>query len=255
MGGISIRSEIVRAMPHETVIYWADSANCPYGGKSREEITRLVSRGVDTLLERGVKIIVIACNTATTAAIDTLREQWPETPFIGLEPAIKPAARTTRSGVVGVLATRYTVDSKMFRQTAVKYAQGIRIIATAGEGLVEQVENGQEQSPETEALLRQYIEPMLEAGADKLVLACTHYPLLTPTICKIIGGRNMEIINPATAIARHTREVLEHHNLLTDSTVTGEYVFLTTGPETRAQQLEERAKSYTFTTCGDNPAR
>lgn len=255
MGGISIWTEIVRTMPHETIVYWADSANCPYGGKSREEITALVSTGVETLVEKGVKIIVVACNTATTAAIDYLRHRWPEIPFIGLEPAIKPAARATRTGVVGVLATQYTVRSEMFRRAAEKYADAVRVIATAGEGLVELVEEEREESAQAEALLRKYIEPMLEAGADRLVLACTHYPLLTNAIRSIIAEQDMEIINPAPAIARHTREVLHELNLLTDDPQMGSHLFRSTAGEDGARKLQERAEKYIFTNRGDAPIR
>lgn len=245
MGGISIWTEIVRTMPSEEVVYWADSAHCPYGGRNREEIAALVGKGVETLVAKDVKIIVIACNTATTAAIDTLRQEWPEMTFVGLEPAIKPAARATRSGVVGVLGTAYTVTSDMFRKTAEKYANGVRVIPVAGNGLVEQVENGLEDTPETLALLKKYIEPLLVEGADQLVLACTHFPLLTPQIRQIIGKRDIQIIDPAPAIARHTRELLETHHLLTDLTdKKGIHSFISTGGETVARKLRERAETY-----------
>lgn len=245
MGGISIWTEIVRAMPSEDVVYWADSANCPYGGRSRDEITALVGKGVETLVGAGVKIIVIACNTATTAAIGTLRQEWPGMTFVGLEPAVKPAARATRSGVIGVLGTAYTVTSDMFRQTAEKYATGIRVIPVAGNGLVEQVENGLEETPETLALLEKYIKPLLAEGADQLVLACTHFPLLTPQIRQVIGERGMQIINPAPAIARHTRELLQEHSLLSDLTGReGTHSFIGTGGETVARKLRKRAETY-----------
>lgn len=245
MGGISIWTEIVRTMPSEDVVYWADSAHCPYGGRNREEIAALVGKGVDALVANGVKIIVIACNTATTAAIGTLRQEWPGTIFVGLEPAVKPAARATRSGVIGVLGTAYTVSSDMFRQTTEKYAAGVRVIPVAGNGLVEQVENGLEDAPETRALLKKYIEPLLAEGADQLVLACTHFPLLTPQIRQVIGERGMQVIDPAPAIARHTRELLETHRLLTDLTdKKGIHRFISTGGETIARKLRERAETY-----------
>ena len=241
LGGISIWSEIVCAMPQENVIYWADNANCPYGGKSRQEIIRLVSAGVEEFISRGVKIIVVACNTATTAAIDYLREQWPEVPFIGLEPAIKPAAQASQSKVVGVLATKYTVDSDMFRKTRDQYAQGIRVIATAGEGLVELVENGQEEGPQAEQLLRHYIEPMLDQGADQLVLACTHFPLLMPAIRRIIADRPMSVIDPARAIARHTRQVRQQKQLLKEEGPQGERIVVSTAGQQYSRKLESRS--------------
>lgn len=244
MGGISIWAELVRTLPHEEIVYWADTAHCPYGGRSKEEITQLVTVGVETLLEADAKIIVIACNTATTAAIATLRAEWPEVPFIGLEPAIKPAARATRTGVVGVLGTAYTVQSEMFRHTTEQYAQGVRVIATAGNGLVEQVENDREESPETETLLQRYIEPMLAAEADQLVLACTHFPLLVPAIRRIIGHRPMQIINPAPAIARHTQEVLAERGMLATRETPGNSLFLSSGTELDSQRLAQKAAHY-----------
>lgn len=247
MGGISIWAEIVRSLPHEEVVYWADTAHCPYGGRTRKEITQLVMVGVETLLAANAKIIVIACNTATTAAIATLRAQWPEVPFVGLEPAIKPAARATHTGVVGVLGTAYTVQSEMFRHTMEQYAQGVRVIATAGNGLVEQVENDREEHPDTDILLRSYIEPMLTAGADQLVLACTHFPLLMPAIRRIIGRRTMQIINPAPAIARHTQEVLAAHGMLATRKEPGTTLFLSSGNEHDEQRLAEKAKHYITT--------
>lgn len=246
MGGISIWAEVVRQMPFEEVVYWADSAHCPYGGRSREEITALVRNGVSTLVEAGVKLIVVACNTATTAAISTLRAEWPEMLFVGLEPAVKPAARETRSGVVGVLGTAYTVGSEMFRQTTERYATGIgvRVIATAGNGLVEAVENGREDAPETERLLRGYIEPMLAEGVDELVLACTHFPLLIPAIRRVLGDRPVRIVDPAPAIARHTAELLRERGLLTDRTVSGRSRFTGSGTAAETERLRKRAERY-----------
>ncbi|WP_294597081.1 glutamate racemase [uncultured Rikenella sp.] len=248
MGGISIRTAIVRAMPHERTVYWADTAHCPYGGREREEIVRLVRAGVETLLAEGVKLIVVACNTATTAAIATLRQTWPEVPFVGLEPAVKPAAETTRSGVVGVLGTAFTVHSEMFQTTARRYASGVRVIPVAGNGLVEQVEQGLEEAPETERLLRSYIEPLLAAGADRLVLACTHFPLLAPQIERIIDGRDMRLIDPAEAIARHTREILAASGLLYEpdgvTPETPAHLFISTGGDQAAEQLRLRAEQY-----------
>lgn len=246
MGGISIWAEIVRQLPCEEVVYWADTAHCPYGGRSREEITALVRKGVEVLLGEGVKLIVIACNTATTAAIATLRAEWPEVLFVGLEPAVKPAAQATRSGVVGVLGTAYTVNSEMFRQTTERYATGIgvRVIATAGNGLVEAVETGCEDTPQTEQLLHRYIEPMLEAGADELVLACTHFPLLRPAIRRVIGGRKMRVIDPAAAIARHTAELLREHGRQTDRTSIGRSRFMGSGSAEEIERLRARAERY-----------
>lgn len=244
MGGISVWAEVVRQLPRESVVYWADSAHCPYGGRTREEIVRLVRAGVETLVGEGVKLIVVACNTATTAAIATLRREWAELPFVGQEPAVKPAARETCSGVIGVLGTAYTVSSEMFRNTAERYAAEVRVIATAGNGLVELVESGRENSPEAERLLRSYIDPMLNAGADQLVLACTHFPLLREAIRRVVGDRTMTIVDPAPAIARHTTEVLRERGLLTDRTEPGQRRFLSSGTAADIEHLKNRAERY-----------
>lgn len=249
-GGTTTWAEIVRRMPHEDIIYWADSAHCPYGERDRAEIIDLVVQGVEYLLAQGAKIIVLACNTATLAAITHLREKWPEIPFVGSEPAVKPAAQKSKSGVIGVLATRYTTESESFQKIRNLHANQVRVIATAGEGLVKSIEEGKEEAPETEAMLRQYIEPMLEAGADQLVLGCTHYPFLTPVIQKIVAGKTIEIINPAYAIVRRTEDVLREKGLLNDSQNRGNYRFISTAGEQEAKRLQERAQKYIQTTYG-----
>ncbi len=246
MGGITVWAELVRSMPRESIVYWADSANCPYGGRSNAEIVSLTRAGVVELIGRGVKAIVIACNTATTAAIGTLRAEFTDIPFIGLEPAIKPAAERTRSGVIGVLATQATLASDMFAQTKARYGAGVQVIETVGRGLVELAEAGAEESPEAYDRVEELLAPMLAAGADFLVLACTHYPLFHKAIETIVAGR-MEVIDPAGAVARHTLNTLAKEGLLAEEDAVADYQFLSTAGPDHALELAERAKKYTFT--------
>lgn len=254
MGGVSIWREITRQLPGETLVYWADTAHCPYGGRSREELVGLTDAGVRSLMKYGVKIIVVACNTATTAAISELRTRYPEMIFVGMEPAIKPAVQQTTTGVIAVLATEFTIGSDMYRQTREKYAGQTEIISIVGSGLVELVEQGKERSEEAEILLRRYLGPALERGADQLVLACTHFPLLEHTIRGITGER-VEIIDPAPAIARHTRRLLDENGLLRSpemAPATTENIFLSSAGEAAARQIQEKAyASLSQSTGGD----
>ncbi len=250
-GGITIWAEIVSTMPAESTVYWADSAHCPYGGRTQGEIIALTDAGVRTLMAEGCKTIVVACNTATTAAIGVLRERYPGMSFVGLEPAIKPAAEGTRSGVVGVLATKATIESEMFRNTTGKFARGIRVLAVAGEGLVDLVEDELELGPEAEQLLEKYIGPMIEAGADHLVLACTHYPMLMHAIRKVSRGR-LTIINPAGAVARHTARLLAASGLEASRDHVSEYRFLSTAGDAAAERLRVRARKYLDQLAGES---
>jgi len=208
IGGLSVWSEVVRLMPNHTTVYYADSANCPYGGKDGEEIFLLTEKGVKWLISKGAGVIVIACNTATGAAISKLREKYPNIPFIGLEPAIKKAVEKTKSGTIGIMATRYTLSSEKYLTTKKLYANSCTVLEQAGDGLVEQVESGREESEETYRLLGNYILPMIEKGADILVLGCTHYPLLKKQIDKV-SGRKMEVIDSAPFVAKHLKDVIE----------------------------------------------
>ncbi|KQC29906.1 glutamate racemase [Flagellimonas eckloniae] len=212
VGGTSIWKEIQKMLPNEDVIYLADSKNAPYGTKPKEEILRLSIKNTELLLEKACKLIVVACNTATTNAIDYLRTTY-EVPFVGIEPAIKPAALKTKTKKVGVLATKGTLSSSLFHNTSKLHASGIEVIEREGTGLVDLIESGQVDSTETYLLLQKYIAPMLEAGIDCLVLGCTHYPYLIPQIKKIVPP-NLNIIDSGEAVARQTRAVLEQQNLV-----------------------------------------
>jgi glutamate racemase len=213
VGGLSVWKELIKILPAEEYIYYSDGAYCPYGPKGDEEIIKRAGFIAGFLLNRGVKLIVVACNTATAAAIDTLRFKYPDIPIIGMEPAVKPAAIHSRSGIIGVLATAGTFKGRLYNQTLERFASEVKVIERIGDGLVELVEKGETNSPEAEALLRKYIEPMLEEGADHIVLGCTHYPFLEKLIKKI-AGNDVFIDNPAPSVAKHTFNTLIKKDLL-----------------------------------------
>ena len=227
VGGTSIWKEIYQLMPNENTIYLADSKNAPYGEKSEKEILQLSIKNTEVLLEKGCKIIVVACNTATTNAIDFLRANF-KVPFIGIEPAIKPAALQSRSKTVGVLATKGTLTSKLFHSTSENHARGITIIEREGTGLVPLIEQGKTSSEEVEVLLRQYLSPMLDQGIDYLVLGCTHYPYLIPVLKKFLPD-TVQIIDSGEAVARQTKAILQKSDMLNTSYFSGKHQFYTNG--------------------------
>lgn len=205
IGGTSIWTAIHDLMPNEDTIYLADSKNAPYGQKSKEEIIHLSSKNTEFLLNMDCKIIVVACNTATTNAIAALRAKY-DVPFIGIEPAIKPAALHSQTQKIGILATKGTLNSELFYKNVEKF-QDIAIIEQIGYGLVELIENGDIDSPEMNQLLHSYLDPMVEQNIDYLVLGCSHYPYLIPQIEKILP-KNVHIIDSGEAVARQTKNVL-----------------------------------------------
>lgn len=212
IGGTSIFKEIHSLLPAEHFIYLADSKHAPYGNKTKDEIVRLSIKNTELLLNEGCKIIVVACNTATTNAISYLREKY-EVPFIGIEPAIKPAALKTRTKVVGILATRGTLSSQLFHKTTDLYASGIKVIEQVGEGIVPLIETGQLDSKKMLALLKNYIDPMIKADIDYLVLGCTHYPYLIPILEKMLP-KKVTIIDSGLAVAKQTQAILKANDLL-----------------------------------------
>lgn len=207
-GGLSVWKELITILPSEDYYYISDAEYCPYGPKCKEIVEKRAETISSYLINKGAEIIVVACNTATAAAISHLRQTF-DTPFVGMEPAVKPAAQQTQSGVIGVLATQGTFKGELYHSTSEKYAKNkqVKIIEKVGEGLVELVEQGKTQTPEAEALVCKFIEPMIEEGADCVVLGCTHYPFLTPVIEKVAANR-LKIINPAPAVAKRAKEVL-----------------------------------------------
>ncbi|MBQ7876903.1 MAG: glutamate racemase [Bacteroidales bacterium] len=221
IGGLSVFREIRKLLPEQGYIYYSDSAHCPYGEKSKEYIIDRARSITRRLMEMGAEIVVVACNTATAAAISTLREEFP-IKFIGMEPAIKPAAALTKTGVVGVLATAGTLKAEKYLDTREKWAQSITVVEHIGEGFVELVEKGQTSGAEAEAVVQNSLVPLLEAGADTIVLGCTHYPFLADTIKKVAAahgadGNSFHLIDPAPAVARHLLEVMEAEGIQTVS--------------------------------------
>ncbi|MFZ1341812.1 glutamate racemase [Thiothrix eikelboomii] len=211
LGGISVLHEIHRLLPHEDLIYIADSGHAPYGSKSTTYITQRCLQLSQFLLEQGAKMLVVACNTATAHAIDTLRQQL-TVPVIGIEPAVKPAARLTRTGVIGVLATQQTVQSQRLQRLIQEYASGIKVVTQACPGLVEHVERGDFSSPTLNSLLERYTQPVVEQGVDVLVLGCTHYPFLVASLRAQIGC-DITILETSNAVALHVQRLLDKYAL------------------------------------------
>lgn len=215
-GGLSVYREIVKLLPEENYIFYADNLYCPYGEKSREFIIDRAREITDFLLEKGADVIVVACNTATAAAIATLRQEYP-VKFIGMEPAVKPAALETRTGVIGVLATAGTLKASKYLDTRDRYADGITVVEHVGQGFVELVEAGELDGEHAESVVRQSVQPLVEAGADHIVLGCTHYPFLRSTIEKVIAdlcpGRDIKIVDPAPAAARQLERVIHEQGI------------------------------------------
>lgn len=217
VGGLSVFREINKLLPEEKYAYFSDNAHCPYGEKSKEYITDRARHITEFLIGQGADIIVVACNTATAAAIATLRNEYPIS-FIGMEPAVKPAAALTKTGIVGVLATSGTLKADKYRDTKGRHAEDITVVEHIGQGFVELVENGMTTGPQAEAIVMESLEPLLDAGADTIVLGCTHYPFLSETISKVAAqltpGRSVTIIDPAPAVARHLLDIMTEQNII-----------------------------------------
>lgn len=215
IGGTSIWKEVNQLLPNESSIFLGDSKNAPYGEKSKKEIIALSIKNTEFLLDKNCKLIIVACNTATTNAISYLRNNY-SVPFIGIEPAIKPAALKTKTNSVGILATQGTLSSELFNKTSDIYASGINVIEQNGDGIVDLIESGKLYSKEMELLLQKYLAPMVKAEIDYLVLGCTHYPYLIPIIEKLIPTE-IKIIDSGEAVAKQTKAILTKNNLLNES--------------------------------------
>ena len=211
-GGLSVYRELVKVLPRERFIYYSDNAHCPYGEKTALYIQERARFITDFLLGKGADIIVVACNTATAAAISMLREEYPSVPFVGMEPAVKPAALGTRTGVIGVLATAGTLKGSKYLNTRGRFEDNVRIAEHVGQGFVELVEAGILDGPEAEATVRASLQPLLDEGADVVVLGCTHYPFLRPVIERI-AGPGVQVIDPAPAVARQAQRLLEERGV------------------------------------------
>ena len=218
-GGKSVLQELVKLMPWEDFIYYGDKAYCPYGPKEPAFIITRACAVTDFLIEKGCELIVVACNTATAAAISHLRAHY-SIPFVGMEPAIKPAILHSKSGVVGVLATAGTFKGRLYLNTLARFSGEVKVIERVGEGLVELVERGVLDGPEVESRIRACIAPMLEAGADHIVLGCTHYPFLQPVIERL-AGPGVTVVNPAPAVAAQALRLLQETKKTEPSTREG----------------------------------
>jgi glutamate racemase len=228
IGGTSIWKEIHQLVPNENTIYLADSRNAPYGQKSKEEIIDLSKKNTELLLNKNCKLIVVACNTATTNAIKVLRNTY-DVPFIGIEPAIKPAALQTHTHTIGILATRGTLNSELFHQNISNY-QNTKIIEQIGYGLVQLIEDGEIHSKVMTELLKEYLVPMVEQNIDYLVLGCTHYPYLISKIKEIIPA-HIKIIDSGEAVARQTKNILEQQEVLKTTPWTFSEFYSNTNPQ------------------------
>ena len=220
VGGISVLKHIRDLMPHENLIYVADSRHAPYGNQTPEFIQERSFWLAEFLLRQGVKALVVACNTATAAAVAGLRERYPDLTIIGMEPAVKPAVAATKAGVVGVLATSGTLKSAQFAALLEHYGQGVEVVTQACVGLVECVEKGALTSSSTKALLKQYVQPLLDAKADTIVLGCTHYPFVRTLIEELVG-KDVVLIDTGAAVAKHLKNRLQENQLLRASDEVG----------------------------------
>lgn len=239
VGGTSVFKEIHQLLPNESIIYLADSFNAPYGNKSSEEIKNLSEKNTRFLISMNCKLIIVACNTATTNAIGYLRSNF-NLPFIGIEPAIKPAALQSKTGSIGILATKGTLASDLFHKTTNLYSNNIKVVEQTGAGIVELIESGKLYSEDMHNLLKTYLQPMILANIDHLVLGCTHYPYLIPMLKELLP-ENVKIIDSGEAVARQTKNILIHNQLLNTSEDQPNISFYTnTNPAVLKQLLENK---------------
>lgn len=227
VGGLTIWNEVVKILPNENTIYIADSGNAPYGTRSQKEIQNLSISNAEKLIELGAKLIVVACNTATTQSIEVLRKRF-DIPFIGIEPAIKPAAQLSKTRTIGVLATHGTLESEHFHRTKDRFTSDVNVFTQVGEGLVDAIERGYLNTDYLETILRGHLNVLNENPMDYLVLGCTHYPLLIPSIKRILGD-NIKIIDSGEAVAKQTEKVLREQNLISGVEGVGKHKLYTTG--------------------------
>ncbi|HOM67210.1 MAG TPA: glutamate racemase [Brevefilum fermentans] len=236
VGGLSILRAMRKFLPAEHILYTADQAHIPYGPRQREDIRDFAFGITEFLLDRGAKLIVVACNTASAVALHDLRARYPEIPFVGMEPAVKPAAAQSQTGRVGVLATPTTFAGEMYHALVNRFAQGIQIYQNTCPGLVEQIERGELEAPATRAILEAALQPMLAENVDTIVLGCTHYPFVIPLI-QDITGPDVHTIDPAPAIARQTQRLLDEHGWLNTSQAPGRLQFFTSGESASLEAL------------------
>lgn len=240
VGGLSVLRAIRSQLPCHPVLYIADQAHVPYGARTQQEV-REYSTGITRyLLSQGARVIVVACNSASAAALHHLRAVFPDIPFVGMEPAVKPAAELTRTGVVGVLATPVTFQGEMYASVVDRFAKGITVLQDACPGLVGQIEAGRLNSPETREILESALHPMIASGVDTVVMGCTHYPFVIPLIQEI-AGPEVQVIDPAPAVARQTGRVLESRGMLAQGCeALAPARFFTTGDSTHLVEMLPR---------------
>ncbi len=237
VGGLSVLRAIQQQFPQESLIYLADQAHVPYGPRPLEQVRAFAKGITQTLLEQGCKLVVVACNAASAAALQNLRQTFPDVPFVGMEPAVKPAAERTQSGVVGVLATPATFQGALYASVVERFAKGVIVLQNTCPGLVEEIEAGLLDFPKTRRILEDALRPMLAQGIDTVVLGCTHYPFVIPMI-EEVSGPGVRVIDPAPAVARQVGRVLEAMGLLQRASPrSGDLSLFTTGASSRFEGL------------------
>jgi len=228
VGGISVLRAIREQMPEEPISYFGDQGHVPYGSRSMEQIQTFSEAITRFLLEQGAKIIVVACNTASAAALKYLREKFPDAPFVGMEPAVKPAAEHTQTGKVGVLATPATFQGALYSSVVERFANGVELLQDTCPGLVQQIEQGNLDGTETRRILEEALLPMLEQNIDTVVLGCTHYPFVIPLIERIVGEK-VRVIDPAPSVAKQAKRLLEAQGIKRPATERAEVQLYTSG--------------------------
>lgn len=246
VGGLSVLPHLRAQLPHENLLYFADQAHVPYGTRTAVEICTFTEQICALLIEQNCRLIVIACNTATAAALAHLRQTFPNIPIVGMEPAVKPAVHNTRTGKIGVLATVRTFASDRYADLVARFAQGITVLEDPCRGLVPLIEAGLVDDPQTEALLTEVLNPMLAQSVDTVVLGCTHYPFVLPLITRLVG-KDVAIIDPAPAVARQAQRLLEQNGLATPSTAHGTVHLLTSGELSPLLALAQQWLDFPFT--------
>jgi glutamate racemase len=239
VGGLSVLAAVRQLLPNEDLIYLADQAHVPYGSRSLDQVRAFSEQITRYFITQNAKLVVVACNTASAAALHYLREVFPETPFVGMEPAVKPAAENTRSGVVGVLATPATFQGELYASVIERFAAGVEVLQDTCPGLVMEIDHGNLDSPKVRSILDGALQPMLAEGIDTVVLGCTHFPFVIPAIQDIVGP-GVRVIDPSPAIARQVERLLEANHLRRVDQGRGRVSILTTGDKERLERLLPR---------------
>jgi glutamate racemase len=244
IGGLSIINAVRELLLDEDLIYLADQAHVPYGSRTLTEVREFSEQITGFLLAQNAKLVVVACNTASAAALHHLRKVFPETPFVGMEPAVKPAAERTRSGVVGVLATPATFQGELYASVIERFASDVRVLPDTCPGLVMEIDQGNLDTPEVQRILEKALQPMLAEGIDTVVLGCTHFPFVIPAIETIVGP-DVRVIDPSPAVARQVKRLLDSNQSLYSGTGAGRVEYFTTGDADQLQDLLPQLTEYT----------